>query len=163
MQTFLPYPDFHESARCLDYKRLGKQRVEAMQVIEILCDKSSSKPKAWVNHPVVHMWRGYEQALIEYACIICDEWTLQGFVDNCKQKIVQYKNDKVIYPWWLGISKFHESHQSNLFRKNQVYYRDFENVGPFLPYCWPIIQDGNKFLRYKYSSRPGYEIELYKE
>lgn len=27
MNTFLPYPDFRESARCLDDKRLGKQRV----------------------------------------------------------------------------------------------------------------------------------------
>ena len=28
MQTFLPYPDFKQSAACLDYSRLGKQRVE---------------------------------------------------------------------------------------------------------------------------------------
>ena len=31
MQTFMPYPDIVKSVRCLDYKRLGKQRVEAMQ------------------------------------------------------------------------------------------------------------------------------------
>jgi len=30
MQTFLPYADFKLSTRVLDYKRLGKQRVEAM-------------------------------------------------------------------------------------------------------------------------------------
>ena len=33
MQTFLPYPDFIASARVLDSKRLGKQRVEALQVL----------------------------------------------------------------------------------------------------------------------------------
>ena len=33
MQTFLPYPDFAESAAVLDSKRLGKQRVEALQVL----------------------------------------------------------------------------------------------------------------------------------
>ena len=35
MQTFLPYPDFVKSAQCLDYRRLGKQRVEAKQILEI--------------------------------------------------------------------------------------------------------------------------------
>ena len=28
MQTFLPYKDFGKTAKCLDYRRLGKQRVE---------------------------------------------------------------------------------------------------------------------------------------
>jgi hypothetical protein len=31
MQTFLPYPGFDESARALDDRRLGKQRVETMR------------------------------------------------------------------------------------------------------------------------------------
>lgn len=33
MQTFLPYGSFIESAKCLDYGRLGKHRVEAKQII----------------------------------------------------------------------------------------------------------------------------------
>jgi len=33
MQTFLPYPDLRDSVACLDNKRLGKQRVEAMQIL----------------------------------------------------------------------------------------------------------------------------------
>ncbi len=36
MQTFLPYTDFKQSARCLDYKRLGKQRLEARTILNIL-------------------------------------------------------------------------------------------------------------------------------
>lgn len=36
MQTFLPYPSFIKSAQCLDNKRLGKQRVEAYQILQIL-------------------------------------------------------------------------------------------------------------------------------
>ncbi|HET9348893.1 MAG TPA: pyrimidine dimer DNA glycosylase/endonuclease V, partial [Arthrobacter sp.] len=31
MQTFLPFPDFQQSAAALDRARLGKQRVEALQ------------------------------------------------------------------------------------------------------------------------------------
>ena len=33
MQTFLPYESFRESAKVLDWRRLGKQRVEGMQII----------------------------------------------------------------------------------------------------------------------------------
>ena len=33
MQTFLPYADFIASAEVLDQKRLGKQRVETIQVL----------------------------------------------------------------------------------------------------------------------------------
>ena len=36
MQTFLPFPDFKMSAQVLDYKRLGKQRVEALQILKTL-------------------------------------------------------------------------------------------------------------------------------
>ena len=36
MQTFLPYSDFIKSAKCLDYRRLGKQRVEAWQIYNTL-------------------------------------------------------------------------------------------------------------------------------
>jgi hypothetical protein len=33
VQTFLPYDDFERSTRALDVKRLGKQRVETIQVV----------------------------------------------------------------------------------------------------------------------------------
>lgn len=36
MQTFLPYPNFKASARVLDTKRLGKQRVENLQIMSAL-------------------------------------------------------------------------------------------------------------------------------
>ena len=36
MQTFLPYESFEESAKVLDYRRLGKQRVEGMQIINAI-------------------------------------------------------------------------------------------------------------------------------
>ena len=36
MQTFLPYPSFEQSARVLDNRRLGKQRVECLQILQAL-------------------------------------------------------------------------------------------------------------------------------
>jgi len=55
MQTFLPYVNFAESAKCLDYRRLGKQRVEAKQILDVL----NGKTTAWQNHPCVKAWKGY--------------------------------------------------------------------------------------------------------
>ena len=66
MQTFLPYPDFKQSAACLDYRRLGKQRVEGVQILKaILGEKSlNGKPyKGWLNHPATLMWKPYPDAL----------------------------------------------------------------------------------------------------
>lgn len=54
MQTFLPYSSFKDSARVLDRQRLGKQRVENMQIITALLDPDYG----WQNHPAVNMWRG---------------------------------------------------------------------------------------------------------
>jgi hypothetical protein len=54
MQTFLPSTSFIQSAKCLDYKRLGKQRVEAKTIINILEGKTTSN--AWRNHPATKMW-----------------------------------------------------------------------------------------------------------
>lgn len=38
VNTFLVHSDFRQSAECLDVKRLGKQRVEAFQILRILGD-----------------------------------------------------------------------------------------------------------------------------
>jgi len=41
MQTFLPYSDFYKSISILDNKRLGKQRVEAKQILNIIKNKKN--------------------------------------------------------------------------------------------------------------------------
>ena len=64
MQTFLPHSNFRKTARYLDYRRLGKQRVEAYQILNVLTGKS--KGNGWKNHPAVKMWKGYENALKLY-------------------------------------------------------------------------------------------------
>ena len=49
MQTFLPYKSFKDSFKVLDYRRLGKQRVEAYQILNVLLGRT--KTKGWSNHP----------------------------------------------------------------------------------------------------------------
>src|SRR3954467_500955 len=54
MQTFLPVADFAGSARLLDTPRLGKQRVETLQILRAI----ELPDYGWANHPAVLMWRG---------------------------------------------------------------------------------------------------------
>lgn len=130
MQTFLPYKSFEDSARCLDYRRLGKQRVEARQIYNAIRNKGG-----WSNHPVIKMWIGYENALIEYSNVIIEEWTRRGFKNTMK---IENICGDIVYPHWLGDEFFHSSHRSNLLRKNFDYYSKFEWCEPLdLPYVWP--------------------------
>lgn len=137
MQTFLPYPDFKESAKVLDRQRLGKQRVEVLQLLKALAGET----KGWVNHPAALMWKGKEHALIEYGIAMCDEWKARGYQDTCTEKILAYCSRFESYglPDWLGDPEFHLSHQSNLVRKAPEHYSPvFVGVSPDLPYVWPL-------------------------
>ena len=142
MQTFLPYPNFTQTAKCLDRQRLGKQRVETLQILNALTNPN----KGWQNHPATHMWRGHEQTLTTYGLTICTEWTNRGYKDTCHQKILDIQelhqhNWNPTPPPWLGNTQLHLSHQSNLLRKNPNHYKTyFHHVPPNLPYIWPTTK-----------------------
>ena len=147
MQTFLPFPDFEASARALDDRRLGKQRVEAMQVLRAL-----TRPTyGWKHHPAVRMWSGYEEALAAYGLAVCREWCRRSHADTCAATIVadlaaaglpspprtQSELGPDDLPPWLGDEAFHRSHRSALRRKDPDHYVCFSDVPPDLPYVWP--------------------------
>lgn len=139
MQTFLPYSDFSLSAECLDYKRLGKQRVETMQIMNTLCGLSSG----WSNHPAVKMWEDYEYYLYLYQEAIVAEWVKRGYKDNvCLDKTIKAlencQNLNIQRPPWLGEPKLHASHRSNLLRKDFDYYSRFSwEEDSTMEYWWP--------------------------
>ena len=137
MQTFLPFRAFALSAKVLDDKRLGKQRVEAWQIYECLIYGG-----AWQNHPAVKQWRGYEQALLAYGVAICTEWVGRGFRDIMRERFFDRRQGDIIYPPWLGNSRFHDSHKQRLYQKDPVYYAAFKDAvaEPCCPGCtyyWP--------------------------
>ena len=132
MQTFLPYPSFTKTFKTLDYRRLGKQRVEAMQILNILLNRTE-RP-GWRNHPIVRMWDGYEPALQLYHNMCIEEWINRCYNNNMKLEDI---TEPIIYPHWLGDKSFHSSHRANLLRKDYEYYSQFrwkENVTN--PYTW---------------------------
>lgn len=141
MQTFLPYPDFAKSATTLDYRRLGKQRVEAWQILDVLLNNK----KAWSNHPAVLMWKGYENSLASYGAYICVEWKNRGYKDTMWPRfsniILAKLFEPLNLPSWFGNEKFHASHRSNLLRKDVKHYSKFNWVEPNnLEYVWPVTK-----------------------
>ena len=140
MQTFLPYADFMQSAKVLDRQRLGKQRVENLQILKALLQPDYG----WKNHPAVKMWKGHEFSLLEYQQAICVEWTSRGYKDTCLEKsidLISQHHDVVSFsaPDWIGNSSFHRSHQSNLLRKLPEHYGSiFTEVPDNLDYIWPV-------------------------
>lgn len=141
MQTFLPYPDFARTAAVLDRQRLGKQRVECVQLLNAL-DGSSA---GWRNHPAARMWRGYEPALARYTLAVCWHWTARlGFRDSCRFAVEARfpgltRESPVETPNWMGDPEFHRSHRSNLIRKDPGHYRVLLRWDDpdDLEYVWP--------------------------
>jgi hypothetical protein len=134
MQTFLPYPNFRKSLKALDSKRLGKQRVEAFQILNIILNRTSTK--GWRNHPAVKMWKKFPNALKSYTNECITEWIRRGFQNNMKLERI---SGKLVMPFWIGNKKFHSSHRSNLLRKNYEHYSKFGwKEKEDLDYFWPI-------------------------
>lgn len=152
MQTFLPYADFKMSAQVLDMKRLGKQRVEAWQILQIL--NGNNKNAKWRNHPAVLMWKDYEIALAVYGWNICKEWVHRGYKDTLLQKfsdtlILKEKLGEMVFPWWFGKEDFHISHRSNLLRKSYDFYviHFGTELADTFPYIWPVrLVNGERVL-----------------
>ena len=149
MQTFLPHADFATSAACLDRARLGKQRVETIQVVRSL----TVPGYGWRNHPAAAMWRGCLEALAAYGLAVVDEWVSRGYDDSCAGTIttdvaiagiIDIRSqaelaDVGALPWWLGEPALHRSHQSALVRKDPAHYGPlFPGVPDDLPYVWPV-------------------------
>lgn len=136
MQTFLPYDSFVKSAQCLDYRRLGKQRVEAYQILRTLRGEGRL---GWQHHPAVLMWKGYEGSLALYMNVMIREWTNRGYRNTM---VVEKLSSEMPMPPWFGLDSFHASHRSNLLRKDPIYYAKFGwTESPDLAYVWPVAKE----------------------
>lgn len=145
MQTFLPYEDFQRSAESLDSPRLGKQRVETLQILRAL----ELPEYGWANHPAVRMWRGFTPALVLYGLVCARVWTRRGHADTTESQIAEFAPEMAavgqddlaargMLPPWLADERLHESHRSKLLTKDPEYYRpQFSGTPTELDYFWP--------------------------
>jgi hypothetical protein len=150
VQTFLPDPDFARSAAVLDDARLGKQRVETLQVLRALV----LDDYGWRHHPAVLMWRGRVPALVAYGLACVDEWVRRGHADSTAAQIAEFAPQVVgrsqaeleaegLAPSWLHDPALHASHRAALLRKDPAFYgaRLAQDVDPQTPYVWPGPDD----------------------
>jgi hypothetical protein len=149
MQTFVTFSDPNPmvaalaTAPHLDSQRLGKQRVEAKQIITALLSG-----KGWFNHPATKMWSGHVEALALYGHAMCSEWIQRGFADTLRPYFFGVyeglgAHGDTPFPWWFGHQEMVVSHRSKLFYKNGGFYSKFWPLGtvvPKLPYLWPSGQ-----------------------
>lgn len=141
MQTFLPYESFVESAAVLDRSRLGKQRVETLQLL-----RANTIPDyGWRHHPAATMWTGHLPALVSYGLAMTDEWIRRGHADSVRPQLLEFAREvdgvaqsELVLPPWLGDPALHLSHRSNLMRTDREFYLPhFGDIPDDLPYVWP--------------------------
>lgn len=126
MQTFLT--DESSLIICasdLDNRRLGKQRVEGLQIRRALAGKYNG---AWENHPAVRMWRGYEMYLDNYIITMCMAWRDRGFHDNVEATLRDEFDAK--YSFNIGMPPFVterlcRTHRGQLYLKDPVFYHQW--------------------------------------
>jgi len=134
MQTFLPFPNFYKSLNCLDYKRLGKQRVETFIIIKNI----TGNPNGWMHHPAVKMWMGYPDALKLYLNMSIKLWIKRGYKNSMELQSPDFST-KIQLPPWFGNEDFHRAHrQALLFKDFDYYKRFFPDDVPKIQYLWPV-------------------------
>ncbi len=132
--------DLKKCAKSLDFKRLGKQRVEAKQIIEAI-EFGKSK---WMRHPASKMWKDHLIPLKIYHNYMVREWVERGYnntlplydvkeeeysviktkFDGTKTILLPAETEKT-FPWWFGWEPFINSHKASLLRKDPTFYSSF--------------------------------------
>lgn len=130
MQTFVPYPDLNKIVKCLDYRRLNKQRLESKQILRCLQGTGSL---GWRHHPAIKMWKGHEGFLTAYMNAMITEWIGRGY----KNTLPLLPVENTIEPMWWG-GRIHSTHRAALLAKNFDYYSQFDwKELPEIKYFWP--------------------------
>jgi len=153
MQTFLPEATLQASAQALDRQRLGKQRLEAKQILSANLWPTGPNGR-WRNHPAVLQWRGAELALAHYGLAVCSEWKLRGYQDQMFPQFDQAIELlsppqwvlSTVPSWYFSVlrGRLSDSHRAMLCYKDPVTYHrympDWQRLAkpPCKPeYFWP--------------------------
>lgn len=168
MQTFLPYDDVVKTMKCLDYQRLGKQRVEAMQIMKALkqgpkvirCYDPKQLP---AGRKYIHIYNYFPDKLSKYEKYVKTPWfnhpatkmwrdnldALAYYHNACIDEWIArgYNNNmlhikhkkKFKMPSWFGNKVFHAKHRGTLLSKNKKWYSQFKwKEKAVYDYYWPI-------------------------
>lgn len=155
MQTFFITNDNSYTAKLLDYRRLGKQRVEAIQLLDVLLRKAgllNDGKKGWSEHVAVYNWYSEEgnwlPSLIDYTQAMIDTWIARGYKNTINlDKYRDYvKNNPTLFrydnpPWMQKEAEVLISHRARLLQKDTPYYMEvFLNNNIPIPENWESME-----------------------
>ena len=187
MQTFLPVGPpysvlqhlsifcilelcFRASLAVLDNRRIGKQRVEALQLIKAIelrakakqydpndiaayfKDKGLRRP-GWISHVCTLMWEDHLEALKLYMNCAIKEWCTRknkdGRPTKNTMKLVHVDTSKITrLPPFIGDDEFHAVHRSNLIYKDAEYYgQALWTEEPCTGYIWILSKGERRDMR----------------
>jgi hypothetical protein len=157
MQTYVTDLNMRKNADNLDFRRLGQNRVEALDVLCLNLELSQYyRPAYWEflvqrysNHPVVHMWKGHGAYLHFYTYYLLKKWRKLGYSNaKCwpkwKEISILFPHNIAYYggpPPWLT-PEFVDMHRAYLIRKDPGYYRKiWPNVDESIPFVYPVTKE----------------------
>lgn len=146
MQTFLPAYTWHDSARCLDSRRLNKQKVECSQIIHAILNRGTSnngKVRGWVNHPIVKMW-SHEGLLGSDGILYLIDYTLEVCIE-CERRDI--RDNANIYRKTFDIGNW----IFNMRRNSWVKYEMPDEMKALVPYYQNLLytKDPKFYARFK--------------
>ncbi len=107
VNTFVPYSDFESIARCLDNRRLGKQRVEAYQILlliydyEFLMTQYGTIETDTVRDLFLSLNRRYAQENIRWTRSITAGIPVYHIATEADKSILRgYQYHPVVRMWW---------------------------------------------------------------
>jgi hypothetical protein len=100
VNTFICERSFSLSASRLDWRRLGKQRLEVAQMMRAL----TGGMRGWASHPAVLAWTGHERAMAEFGLACHWEWISRGYQDTTMGRLADCTATlpDTGRPWWIG-------------------------------------------------------------
>lgn len=172
VNTFIVGPNLDLSS--LDTPRMGKQRVEAFQIIKAL--ESPPGTNKWQNHPTSRMWKNHVMPLKIYYNACLKEWERRGYrndilvpypvedgytiVDftglSLSEVVLRVKTiGPKTFPWWVGFEPFYLGNRAALIRKNPQHYLSLFSEPRILPYLrlgylWPYHLDPQDYTPAKH-------------
>lgn len=135
MITYLPYPDFAETARCLHDVHLADAMVSGLRLLKILLHPEEQS--GWRFHSLGQMWGDHEHALATYLMELSMEDHRRGNAPWVWVEVLEVMPNAVDQspemPPWIGLADFHISHRAMLKATRPEHY------GPIWPEVEPVM------------------------
>ena len=176
VNTFIVSTNLKKNFKILDRRRLGKQRLECLQIINALEGTSTG----YINHSATKAFysenkkelKNNIKALKIYYNYCLREWIKRGYKNSMEfytiykdidkdtyEEYTSYNNRRegIVYmPWFFSYRPFILSHQASLLRKEKDYYKEYFVIDEILkPYM-----DKGYLWSYKYEPNPEFNFNM---